>query len=162
VDQGGKTPVAGVSQRAPPDAGRAPHDLAFLLLNRHGIWHDPNHRERAPCVAAQVKDVVVAGLGSDENGEQIIQLNRLYSIMADSYETYQYVCGAPETSYVPASQLAAPKFNLKLGPFYLSGNGVYDDSNECNWVNNGKGDWNIEFDNTGEDLKALANPACPY
>ena len=40
---------------------------------------------------------------------------------------------------------------------------VYDDSNECNWVNNGKGDWNIEFDNTGEDLKgALANPACPY
>ena len=61
------------------------------------------------------------------------------------------------------SQLAAPKFNLKLGPFYLSGNGVYDASNECNWVNNGKGDWNIEFDNTGEDLKgALANPACPY
>merc|ERR1712037_344230 len=75
-----------------------------------------------------------------ENGEQIIQLNRLYSIMADSYETYQYVCGAPELTYVPASQLAAPKFNLKLGPFYLSGNGVYDDSNECNWVNNGKGD----------------------
>ena len=57
----------------------------------------------------------------------------------------------------------AAKFDLKLGPFYLSGNGVYDDSNECNWVNNGKGDWNIEFDNTGEDLKgALANPACPY
>ena len=73
------------------------------------------------------------------------------------------MCGAPELTYVPASQLAAPKFNLKLGPFYLSGNGVYDDSNECNWVNNGKGDWNIEFDNTGEDLKAaLANPACPY
>ena len=64
---------------------------------------------------------------------------------------------------MPASQLPAPKFNLKLGPFYLSGNGVYDASNECNWVNNGKGDWNIEFDNTGEDLKgALANPACPY
>ncbi len=114
-------------------------------------------------LSAQVKDVVVAGLGSDENGDQIIQLNRLYSIMADSYETYQYVCGAPELSYVPASQLAAPKFNLKLGPFYLSGNGVYDASNECNWVNNGKGDWNIKFDNSGEDLKgALANPACPY
>ena len=114
-------------------------------------------------LSAQVKDVVVAGLGPDENGDQIIQLNRLYSIMADSYETYQYVCGAPDPSYVPASQLPAPKFNLKLGPFYLSGNGVYDASNECNWVNNGKGDWNIEFDNTGEDLKgALANPACPY
>ena len=112
---------------------------------------------------------MVAGLGPDENGEQIQQINRLYSIFADSSESYPYVCGEAYTSfdgkgtYVPASQLPAPKFNLKLGPFYLSGNGVYDDSNECNWVNNGKGDWNIEFDNTGEDLKgALANPACPY
>ena len=40
---------------------------------------------------------------------------------------------------------------------------VYTESNECNLVNNGKGDWKIKFDNSGEDLKgALANPACPY
>ena len=65
--------------------------------------------------------------------------------------------------YVPASQLPAPKFNLKLGPFYLSGNEVYTESNECNLVNNGKGDWNIKFDNSGEDLKgSLANPPCPF
>ena len=114
VDQGGKTPVAGVSQRAPPDAGRAPHDLTFLLLNRHGI-----------CVGcAKIQH---------------------------------------ERANEPASQLPAPKFNLELGPFYLSGNGVYDASNECNWVNNGKGDWNIKFDNSGEDLKgSLANPPCPF
>ena len=64
---------------------------------------------------------------------------------------------------VPASQLPAPKFNLELGPFYLSGNEVYTDSNECNLVNNGKGDWKIKFDNSGEDLKgSLANPPCPF
>ena len=61
-----------------------------------------------------------------------------------------------------SSRGAAGGMGAKCGRVAL-GNGVYDDSNECNWVNNGKGDWNIEFDNTGEDLKgALANPACPY
>ena len=80
------------------------------------------------------------------------------------------MCGEAYTSwddatkqYVPASQLPAPKFNLKLGPFYLSGNEVYTESNECNLVNNGKGDWKIKFDNSGEDLKgSLANPPCPF
>ena len=112
---------------------------------------------------------MVAGLGPDENGEQIQQINRLYSIFADSSESYPYVCGEAYTSfddgatYVPASQLPAPKFNLELGPFYLSGNEVYTESNECNLVNNGKGDWKIKFDNSGEDLKgSLANPPCPF
>ena len=69
----------------------------------------------------------------------------------------------PELTGVPASEIAAPKFNLELGPFYLSGNEVYTESNECNLVNNGKGDWKIKFDNSGEDLKgSLANPPCPF
>ena len=71
--------------------------------------------------------------------------------------------GFDSYTYVPASQLPAPKFNLELGPFYLSGNEVYTESNECNLVNNGKGDWKIKFDNSGEDLKgSLANPPCPF
>ena len=112
------------------------HDILYVFVLRFRIH---GHRRR-------VVDVIVKP-----------RVPRVFP----SYSDYDGI--GPIKIHVPASQLPAPKFNLKLGPFYLSGNEVYTESKECNLVNNGKGDWNIKFDNSGEDLKgSLANPPCPF
>ena len=87
-----------------------------------------------------VKNLVVAGLGPDENGEQLQQIDRLFSIT--SYGGNGPSCGDDGQDW---KDLPAPKFDVTLQDFYLSGNGYAAPSEECNYVHNGKGDWKIKL-----------------
>ena len=99
--------------------------------------------------------MVVAGLASDENKEQLQQIDRLFSISA-------YGKGGPSCdSSDDLDNLPAPTFDITLQDWYMSGNAAYAPSEECNYVNKGKGNWKIKL--VGDELKDSfdKNNPCP-
>ena len=93
-----------------------------------------------------VENLVVAGLGPDKNGVQLQQIDRLFSIT--SFGGNGPSCGDDGQDW---KDLPAPKFDVTLRDWYMSGNGYAAWSEECNKVHNFQGEWNIQLH--GDELR---------
>ena len=102
-----------------------------------------------------VKNLIVAGLGPDENDKQLQQIDRLFAITAWGGDGPS--CGGGDAD---PNTLKAPTFHISLEDWTID-NGYAAKSEQCNYVNNHKGDWQIKL--VGAELKGSydeKNP-CP-
>ena len=99
-------------------------------------------------LTATVENVVVAGLGSDDSGRQIQQIDRLFSIMAGGW-VGDGVGDVKNT----------PMFHLTFKNWDLGGNGVWSPSEMCNYGQSR--DWKLSL--KGKDLNDNydKNNMCP-
>ena len=121
---------------------------------------------------ATVNNLVVAGLGIYDNGEQVQEINRLFSITANDAAHGNGYCGKGDLAQPPK-----PYMDLNFYDWYVLGDdklGSYWEfpSNQCNYLCSGSAKdctWFVELDGnkgqcSGTDLCDSMdwNNICPF
>jgi hypothetical protein len=99
-------------------------------------------------LTATVENVVVAGLGADDSGRQIQQIDRLFSIMAGGW-----------VSDGVGDVKNTPMFHLTFKNWDLGGNGVWSPSEMCNYGQ--PRDWKLKLEGKELNDNYDKNNMCP-
>ncbi len=153
-----------------PTIERATVDGVFIARasrgNRNDDWaHEVGLVDTMSCMengplelkGVTVRNLAVAGLGSDSNSHQLQQVDRLFSISANAAQANgANFCWANGGSVQPV-------FDITLEDFYVKENNLVDwqwDSNQCNYIASGKPSWSVTL--KGSDLESQKGKMCPF